>query len=130
VIALDSSALVAVALDELESKEFQKAISKNRCYVGWPTLLETYFVLYQRVDPAFAGHFLRATSRPNFASVPFDEPLFEIARAAFDRFGRGHHPAKLNFGDCMSYAVAKFHDVPLLFKGGDFRLTDIRAALP
>jgi ribonuclease VapC len=47
-----------------------------------------------------------------------------------DRVGRGHHRAKLNFGDCMSYAFAKFHDVPLLFKGDDFHLTDISPALP
>jgi ribonuclease VapC len=129
VIALDSSALVAIALNEPEADEFEDVIVKNRCFVGWPTLLETYLVLHRRVDSAFAGNFLRAAARPNFATIAFNEPLFEIARAAFDQFGRGHHRAKLNFGDCMSYAVAKFHDVPLLFKGDDFRLTDIRAAL-
>ena len=53
------------------------------------------------------------------------------ASDAFDRFGKGiGHPAKLNFGDCMAYAVAKVHDVPLLYKGTDFAQTDIRPALP
>ena len=62
--------------------------------------------------------------------VAFNLPMYQLAQDAFKAFGKGKgHPAKLNFGDCMSYAVAKFHDVPLLFKGDDFRLTDIRAAL-
>ena len=57
---------------------------------------------------------------------PFDADLSLIARAAFDRYGKGRHPAKLNFGDCISYALAKSRDLPLLFKGDDFPLTDIR----
>ena len=129
-IALDSSALVAIALAEEEEDQFKAIISAERCVVGWPTLFETYLALNHRVDAAFASNFLRALmARSNCVGVGFDEALFEIARAAFDHFGRGHK-AKLNFGDCMSYAVAKFHEVPLLFKGDDFRLTDIRAALP
>jgi ribonuclease VapC len=62
--------------------------------------------------------------------VAFTLPMYFLAQKAFDAFGKGkRRPAKLNFGDCMSYAVAKFHEVPLLFKGDDFRLTDIRTAL-
>jgi ribonuclease VapC len=57
--------------------------------------------------------------------------MYRIAIEAFDRFGRGRgHPAKLNFGDCMAYAVAKAHQVPLLYKGDDFAKTDIATALP
>ena len=62
--------------------------------------------------------------------VSFDFELSEIARAAFDRYGKGRHPAKLNFGDCISYALAKARGLPLLFKGGDLALSDIRRALP
>ena len=130
-IALDSSALVAVALDEREAQEFEDMISESQCFVGWPTLFETYLVLGAKADAAFASNFLRVLmARSNCTGIGFDGALFEIARAAFDQFGRGRHPAKLNFGDCMSYAVAKFHDVPLLFKGDDFRLTDVRRAVP
>ena len=129
-IALDSSALVAVALDETEATDFKHQMSRNRCYVGWPTIFETYLVLHHRVDAAFAGNFLRALSRPNLEPIAFNEALFEIARGAFDRYGSRKSRGGLNFGDCMSYAVASFHDVPLLFKGDDFRLTDIRSALP
>ncbi len=61
--------------------------------------------------------------------VPFDERMIRIAQEAFLRYGKGRHPAKLNFGDCMSYALAKALDVPLLYKGEDFAATDIESAL-
>jgi ribonuclease VapC len=128
-IALDSSALIALALDEPEADEFNGIMSGNRCVLGWPTVFETYLVLHHRIDSAFAGNFLRVISRPNFETIAFGEPLFEIARGAFDRYGSRKSRGGLNFGDCMSYAVAKFHDVPLLFKGKDFQHTDIASAL-
>jgi ribonuclease VapC len=62
--------------------------------------------------------------------VPIDETVARIAADAFERYGRGRgHAARLNFGDCLSYAVAKALDAPLLFKGGGFALTDVAAAL-
>ena len=57
-------------------------------------------------------------------------PQVDIAIAAFRTYGKGRHPAALNIGDCFSYALAKALDAPLLFKGKDFSLTDIRQALP
>jgi ribonuclease VapC len=60
--------------------------------------------------------------------VPFTEAQAWLARQAFKRYGKGRHPAKLNFGDCMSYALAKETGEELLFKGPDFALTDIAAA--
>ena len=57
--------------------------------------------------------------------VDFGANHLAAAQSAFERFGKGRHPAKLNFGDCMSYAIARVADVPLLYKGGDFLLTDI-----
>ena len=62
--------------------------------------------------------------------VPHDAALAELAREAFLRFGKGRHPARLNCGDCASYALAKFRRIPLLFKGGDFARTDITVAVP
>jgi ribonuclease VapC len=62
--------------------------------------------------------------------LPSDAVQARLAVEADHRYGRGTgHPARLNFGDCLAYAVAKAHDLPLLYKGGDFSLTDIRAAL-
>jgi ribonuclease VapC len=63
-------------------------------------------------------------------TVPFDRVVYEVAGVAFDQFGRGRHWAELGFDNCLAYAVAKFHDVPLLFKGDDSPLTDIRPVLP
>jgi ribonuclease VapC len=67
-------------------------------------------------------------ARARIEVVAQDAELTEAARAAFLRYGRGRHPAALNLGDCASYALAKHHDVPLLFKGADFPRTDLRAA--
>lgn len=62
--------------------------------------------------------------------VPHDAALARIAREAFLRYGKGRHPARLNCGDCASYALAKHRRIKLLFKGGDFAHTDIAPALP
>ena len=73
----------------------------------------------------------RFLSRPTVRVVAFGLEHYRLAAAAFDRYGKGRgHPAQLNFGDCMAYAVAKARDVPLLYKGDDFAQTDVRRALP
>ena len=116
-IAVDSSALVAIALDEAEAITFTSIMSEHRCHVGWPTLFETYLAVHHRTDRKFAHNLIQSlTRRPNIVAV--------------DRYGKGRHTAGLNFGDCMAYAVAKSQDVALLYKGQDFARTDIRPALP
>ena len=69
--------------------------------------------------------FSKMLAEPTIACVAFDGAVEPYAVQAFDLFGKGRHPARLNFGDCMAYAVAKHLDLPLLFKGGDFGKTDI-----
>jgi ribonuclease VapC len=69
-------------------------------------------------------------SRNDVHVVSFSVGMYRMAVAAFDLYGKGRgHPARLNFGDCMAYAVAKHHDIPLLFKGEDFARTDIVPAV-
>lgn len=94
-------------------------------------LFESHLVLMQRI-PGFAAEFLRAFVSPaEVNSIPFTFDMYQVAANAFERFGKGSgHPAQLNFGDCMAYAVAKHRDVPLLYKGRGFAKTDIRPALP
>jgi ribonuclease VapC len=130
-IAVDSSAVLAILLGEPDSDRFAVPLAGSECIVGWPTVLEIHLVLAgRRKTMALDGAELWRR-RSNVSVVPFDETVFDAARDAFDRFGRGSgHPARLNFGDCMAYAIAKVHDVPLLYKGDDFARTDIRAALP
>jgi ribonuclease VapC len=130
VIALDTSAIVAIALAETEARPFAEIIGSESCLIGWPTVLESHMVLQEVPFRRGLAVLDLVLSAPRLRVVSFDRQICDVARAAFDRFGRGRHRAKLNFGDCMSYAVAKFHDVPLLFKGDDFPLTDLRPAVP
>lgn len=128
-IAIDTSAIVAIALHEPEARAFGELIGSERCFIGWPTVLESHMVL----SGVPSGHGLRVLDKvldaPGLTVVPFDRRAFESARSAFERFGKGRHRAKLNFGDCFSYAVAKLHGASLLYKGEDFSHTDIRPAL-
>lgn len=125
-IVLDTSAIVAIAMEEPEGEIFDTLIAKNRTIIGTPTLLEARLVL-GGLMPSFAEDFLdvlilRATVQP----VAFTLQMYRFASDAFLRFGKGQgHPARLNFGDCQSYAVSKAHDAPLLFKGDDFVHTDV-----
>lgn len=129
-IAVDSSSLVAVAFDEPEAQSFTGLLMALPCVVGWPTILETRMVLHGKGTALGIALVDEWAGRPNVHCAPFDSALYRLAADAFARFGRGHHPARLNFGDCMAYAVARQNEVPLLYKGTDFGLTDIRSALP
>lgn len=127
-IAVDSSALLAIVLKEAERGEFAKIISANHCVIGTPTLLESHIAMRRRVGAEGIEFLDKFLARRHVTVIAFDADLLPIARLAFDRYGRGRHPAGLNFGDCVAYAVAKAKDVPLLYKGNDFGLTDIRPA--
>jgi ribonuclease VapC len=113
-----------------EEDDFSRKIASSEALVGTPTLFESRLVLASKMDrpDAFMERFIQP---PAIHPVAFTLQMYQIAVEAFDRFGCGRgHPAKLNFGDCMAYAVAKAHDVPLLYKGDDFGQTDIPSALP
>jgi ribonuclease VapC len=130
VIALDTSALVAMARSEPEHAAFAEAIAENRCLMGLPTALETHIVLRNQLGAEGMDFLREFLQEPNVNVIDFSQALFIAACRAFDRYGKGRHAAGLNFGDCMAYAVAKANDVPLLFKGNDFSQTDIRPAVP
>jgi ribonuclease VapC len=127
-MVLDSSAIVAIHLREPGYERLIERIDAAEVVVvGVPTLLETVMVLTARLGhdarPLLSA-FLR---RMDAEVVPFHEEHLDAAAAAFLRFGRGRHPAALNFGDCMSYAVASVAGMPLLYTGEDFGRTDIAA---
>lgn len=129
-IAIDTSAIVAIALAEPEEEAFNRIVATQDTLVGTPTLFETHLVLTKKVGNRAEGFMERFLRSPSVRPVEFSLPMYHAAVAAFDRYGRGRHRAKLNFGDCMAYAIARAHDVPLLYKGADFAHTDIAAALP
>jgi ribonuclease VapC len=129
VIALDSSAIIAVR--EQEADSFLDVIGARGAIVGAPTLVETHLVL-SRKAPGVFGDFLQGfVTPPHVRVVDFTAEMYALATDAFDRYGKGRgHRAQLNFGDCLAYAVAKAKDAPLLYKGADFPRTDIRPVLP
>jgi ribonuclease VapC len=129
-IALDTSAVVAIALEEEEEGAYTDEIALRGGAIGTPTLVECRLVLTSTM-PRFADDFMkRFLERPSIHPVAFTLEMYALAVSAFERFGKGRgHPAQLNLGDCMAYAVAKQLDAPLLYKGGGFSRTDIRAAV-
>ncbi len=128
-IALDTSALVAIVCEENEARLFNRMIVEKTAVIGTPTLLEAHLVLSSRLEGGPGDFFEEFLKSHSIKPVAFSLNMFEIAQDAFDRYGKGRHPAGLNFGDCFSYAIARFHDVPLLFKGEDFLHTDIVPAI-
>lgn len=128
-MVLDSSAIVAIHLQEPGHERLIERIDDAAVVVvGVPTLLETMMLLTARLGydarPMISA-FLR---RVHAEVVAFNEEHLDAASAAYLRLGRGRHSAALNFGDCMSYAIASAAGMPLLFTGDDFSKTDIQQA--
>ena len=125
-MTLDKSAILAVLLDESDRADFVSRIEQaERRLVSAVTVLESAMVLEGRKGDD-AGHDLDLfLQRASIEVVPFDQEQLHHARSAFRRFGKGRHAAGLNFGDCVSYALAQWSGEPLLFKGTDFAATDL-----
>jgi ribonuclease VapC len=129
-VVVDTSALVAVLLDEPESERFMEVIALDEhSVIGAPTLLETSMVLSDRKGVHGVASLRRFVRRFRLAVEPFRSADCRVAVRAFLVYGKGRHPARLNFGDCMAYAVAKNRRQKLLYKGDDFKLTDVEAAI-
>ena len=126
-IALDTSVILAIALDEPEAQAFKTALRGASILIGWPTLFETRLVLAAKGFSNAGAIVARLVEAPNVSAVPFDRKHYEAAERAFERFGKGRHAAGLNMGDCFAYAVAAAARAPLLFKGRDFAQTDLAA---
>ena len=127
-IVADTSALYAIIAEEPDATTYLAAIARcERVLVGAPTALELLMVARGKLgDRGIANASELMSDRP-IEIVAWTPDLVAIAARASASFcGR---PARLNFGDCVSYALAKQADVPLLYKGDDFARTDIRSAL-
>jgi ribonuclease VapC len=129
-IVVDSSALIAIYFNEPEKASFALAVvSVDAPCIGAPNFLEASMVAETRHGEAGCRELDKIAASLSLQIVPFDASHIQVAREAFRRFGKGRHRASLNFGDCCAYALAKRLDVPLLFKGNDFALTDLKRAL-
>ena len=128
-MVLDSSAIVAIHLRESGHERLMDRIDAAEVVVvGVPTLLESVMVLTARLGHDARPMIFAFLRRLEAEVVPFNQEHMDAATTAFIRFGKGRHPAALNFGDCMSYAVASVAGMPLLFIGEDFTRTDIAQA--
>jgi ribonuclease VapC len=128
---IDTSAIVAILLGELDARALTtKAEFAGPCLTSSAVRLETCMVLASRrdVSPLRAqDYFDDLASQLGLSEALIDERVGRLAVECFDRYGKGRHPAGLNFGDCLSYACAKAHGAALLFKGEDFARTDVEA---
>jgi ribonuclease VapC len=128
-VILDSSALVAAVQREPGHEELEEKMrSADVLAIGAPTLVETEIVVMRANGRSARGLVSRIREQLDVVVIPFDQAHVEVAARAFQRFGKGRHPASLNYGDCMTYATALLAEWPLLFKGNDFARTDIDAA--
>jgi ribonuclease VapC len=125
-VILDSSAILSILLEEEGHKSLLDAIGNaDQVLIGAPTLVETAMALTGKLGFDARPLLNEFLEHAGVEVIPFTPAHGVTAIAAFFRYGRGHHPAKLNFGDCMAYAIAAESGLPLLFKGGDFSQTDI-----
>jgi ribonuclease VapC len=129
-MVIDTSAVAAVLFNEPDAELFEIAIADAEApCISAATALECSLVIEGRYGPPAAAKLDALLAEQAIEVVPFDGEQLAFARAAFHRFGRGRHPAGLNFGDCFAYALAKARALPLLFKGDDFGQTDIERAI-
>ena len=129
-IAVDTSAVVAIVFNEAERALFRQIIQRaSKALISTVSVVESRLVIHGRRGQrgiVLADGLLRL---PVFEIVPPGSAELEAAYAAFVAYGKGSgHPANLNFGDLFSYALAKVRSVPLLFKGNDFIHTDVQSA--
>jgi ribonuclease VapC len=126
---IDSSALVALHLKEPGCEAIlDKIASAEIAVISAPALLEAAIVLSARTRQDARAMLRASLQRLGIQVVPFTEEHYDAAIDAFLRFGKGRHPASLNFGDCMAYAASAVSGLPLLHTGSDFSRTDIEAA--
>ena len=130
-MVIDSSVLVAVLFGEPQADSLVEAIAEAQPrLMSAANLLEAAIVVDNQLGPAAGRQLDRFVEQARIEVEPITEQQVRIARQAYLDFGRGNHPAKLNFGDCFAYALAKASGEPLLFKGDDFEQTDIKAYRP
>ncbi len=127
---VDSSAILAILLGEDDDERYLTAIDEaDRSRMSVASFVETAIVADSHAGPG-GGRDLDAFIRhARILIEPVTEEQAHIARQAYADFGRGKHKAGLNFGDCFAYALARVTGEPLLFKGQDFRRTDVESAL-
>jgi ribonuclease VapC len=128
-VIVDSSALIAITFREPGYGDLiTKLATAPSAGIGTPTLAETGLVLAARLRRDSRDLAVRLLDEFSIAEIPFGDGHWKEAVEAYLRFGKGRHKAQLNFGDCLTYAVARLAGEPLLFTGDDFTETDLDLA--
>lgn len=126
-MVIDTSALIALLLAEPGAAAIAQAIeAASPRLLSAANLLETSIVIESRKGEAGGRELDLLLYRSGIEVVAVDQEQAEVAREAWRRFGKGRHPAALNYGDCFAYALAQMRQQPLLFQGTDFARTDIQ----
>jgi ribonuclease VapC len=129
-MVVDASALAAIFFMEPDAPKFIGALQQTpHSWISAANYLEVAIIIDNRGEPEQMVDLDLFLAEADVQIVPVTAGQARVARDAYRRFGRGNHPAGLNFGDCFAYAPAKERDLPLLFKGDDFAQTDLRLAL-
>lgn len=126
---VDASAILAMLFREPEKDRFRDLIARNPGPLMSPFNFMEAAVRADALGREMSEGFDSLFQEAGIRIAASDETQARLAREAYQRFGKGSHPARLNLGDCFAYALAKARGEPLLFKGEDFRLTDVEAAL-
>jgi len=127
VMVIDTSAIAAILFDEPDAPALEGKIANDPMrLMSAATFLEATIVIEARLGDPGGREFELWLHRAEVEILPVDAEQADMARRAWRRFGRGRHPAGLNYGDCFSYALAATHDEPLLFRGDDFTKTDVK----
>jgi ribonuclease VapC len=127
---VDTSAIIAILAKEPDTESYIQAISSApRCRMSAGSFIELSIVIETQFSPEVLQQCDALFRRVGIVIEPVTENLAYIARQAFHDYGKGRHPAGLNFGDCFAYSLAKHLGEPLLFKGRDFKKTDIPCAI-
>jgi len=125
-MVIDTSALLAILFEESMAPRLRRALSSDPVrLMSTMSVLEATCVISARLGPLAVSELTLFLREFRIEPVPFDAPQLELAQSAWLRFGRGFHSAHLNFGDCASYAMARYSGEPLLYVGDDFRQTDV-----
>jgi ribonuclease VapC len=128
-VIVDSSAVVAMLVGEPEHRSLAaKITAEDTVAIGAPTLFETGMVMIGKMGVSGRGLVAQFLEHFEVVVIPFGDAHWREATEAFGRYGKGRHPAGLNYGDCMTYATARVAQKPLLFIGDDFARTDVEAA--
>lgn len=125
-MVIDTLAVVTIALNEVDATEFELRFADDPVrLISAATVLETTIVVETRLGEAGGREFDLWLLKIGAEIVPVDSEQTDAARRAWRRYGKGRHPAALNYGDCLSCALALTRGEPLLFKGEDFAKTDV-----